>query len=67
MTTPDFSCEAESSCRVKLASTKGKTCGLSGGGVGLSNPIWGECEFVVEVRDLVDDLVVWSAMSEDFR
>ena len=75
MTTSDFSCELESSCRVKLAITRSETCGWSCEGVELLNPFWGECEFVnhvrgevvVDVRGLVDDLVLWSARSEDFR
>ena len=35
--TPDFSCEAETSCSVKLAKTKGKVVGCSTGGGGLTS------------------------------
>ena len=34
--TPDFSCEAETSCSVKLAKTKGKVVGCSTVGRGLT-------------------------------
>ena len=75
MTTPGFPCEAEASCRRKLASSKGRTLGCSGVGVGLSKPFCGKCEFVndvggeaaVDVRELINELLVWSAEFGVFR
>lgn len=69
MTTPGFPCEAEASFRVKLASSKGRTRVCSGVGVGSSKPFCGECKFfndvrgeaAVNVRELINELLVWSA------
>ena len=76
MTTPYFFCEAEGSCRVKLASTKGKTRGCSGMDAEFSDLtcVWGGCELVddveeevvVDVRGLVDGVVAWSVDFEIF-
>ena len=72
MTTPDFSLEAESSCRAKLANSKRRTRGCSGvdlrwwgGGGGGGGGAPRECELVddvvsevVDVRGLVAGVTV---------
>ena len=57
ITTPDFSCEIEKSCNVKLARTMGKVGGRSGVDVGSSSPFCVGFEFIYDVeREGIDAL-----------
>ena len=50
ITTPDFSCEIETSCNEKLARTRGKVGGRSSVDVGLSSPFCVGFEFIDNVE-----------------